>query len=128
MELSYKDPEVVPPIKNNLAMVEFLNSIEDKLVPYRGCKGVPLSYLIRDSVEPVQEAADPRTNYGTVLEEMVKRAPHVKVVGDTPVSCLSYNTDNQRLATLLCQMTETNTTDQTWSVGKKRDGRGIVEA
>jgi len=127
IEESYKDSESVVPINTTTEMVEFLNNVDDKLFTYRGCKGAPLSYLIRKNIVPVAENIDPPTNYSTVQEQIVARAPHVSLVNGILTNTLSYTTDNHRLASLLRKMTETNTTAKTWSDGRKKDGRAIIQ-
>jgi len=51
IEDSHKEPESINMMKTTTEMIDFLNNVEDKLSSYLGCKGVPLSYLIRTYIK-----------------------------------------------------------------------------
>eukprot|EP00543_Licmophora_paradoxa_P009148 CAMPEP_0202448362 /NCGR_PEP_ID=MMETSP1360-20130828/7172_1 /ASSEMBLY_ACC=CAM_ASM_000848 /TAXON_ID=515479 /ORGANISM="Licmophora paradoxa, Strain CCMP2313" /LENGTH=287 /DNA_ID=CAMNT_0049065891 /DNA_START=408 /DNA_END=1272 /DNA_ORIENTATION=- len=54
-----------------------MEAIIEWLGTFRGVTGAPLSYTVRKNLEPAAEASDPSTNYSTLDEEMIARAPIV---------------------------------------------------
>ena len=102
---SHVEPTELPVLDSHEQMHKFLTNMEDTLTPYLGCKLVPITYVVRLNENPPPEATDPSANYSTVQLEMVARAPHNETVNGIVQKCLSYSTDNQRLVTLLKQMT-----------------------
>jgi hypothetical protein len=57
-------------------MVAFLEIFQNYITQYHGKTHIPLSYLIRTTVQPFAEDDDPTTNYTSIKEEMIARAPH----------------------------------------------------
>ena len=71
---SHKDPVDTP----NINMKDWAKTMEDLreyLCGHLGITKVPLSYVVRENEAVLDEADDPSTNYSTVYEEMVARAP-----------------------------------------------------
>ena len=52
-----------------------MESLVEYLATFRGVTGVPLSYVVRKELIPKTAASDPPTNYNTLDEEMIARAP-----------------------------------------------------
>lgn len=59
-----------------------MESIEEYLRSYLGERKIPLAYVIRKLAEVPIAAGDPATNYPTIQDEMIARAPHTTVNGD----------------------------------------------
>ena len=91
----YSEPEAIgPPVKNS-KIVEWTESLEEYLGSVRGIRKVPLSYLIRENVDPGAAQAWPNGYnmpyshiYSSFNEEMIARATHTHA---------TYATDNEKL-------------------------------
>ena len=121
----YNDPDTIsPPIKNS-KIVEWTESLEEYLSTVRGVRKVPLSYLIREDVNPGNVQALPAARvmpyspmYRSFQEESIQRATH-----DHP----TYATDNESLY----QIISTALKDTPFMTSIKRhraarDGRGAM--
>ena len=122
IEKQYTEPEAInPPIKNS-KIVEWTESLEEYLSSVRGVRMIPLSYLIRENVDPgaVEDWPDghnmPYSHiYSSFSEEMIARATHEHA---------TYATDNR----MLYQIISTALTDTPFMTSIKRhraakDGR-----
>jgi hypothetical protein len=73
-EKDHSDPTVEPTIDAK-DWSRNLESLEEYLRGFLGVTKVPLSYVVRKEVEVTPQADDPPTNYETVADEMIARAP-----------------------------------------------------
>ena len=72
-----------PPKLNPKDWPKMFEAIEEYLRQFRGTTGVPLSYVVRKDLVPAVNLLDPSSNYATLDEEMIARAPIISpgVVG-----------------------------------------------
>jgi hypothetical protein len=76
-ESTYKAPtETNLPSINTKDWPKTMESIEEYLRSYLRERKIPLAYVIRKSVEVLDANGDPTTNYPTIQDEMIARAPH----------------------------------------------------
>lgn len=73
-EKDHTDPDTQPKIDGK-DWPKTIEAIEEYLRQFRGTNGVPLSYVVRKDIKPEPSADDPSTNYDTLDEEMIARAP-----------------------------------------------------
>jgi hypothetical protein len=71
---------VTPPTINKNHWPLMMEALVEHLRSVQGTTGVPLAYAICEKVQ-VLEDPDPSTNYATVDEEMIARAPHTGAGG-----------------------------------------------
>ena len=91
----YSEPEAIGPPAKNSKIVEWTESLEEYLSSVGGIRKVPLSYLIRENVDPGAALAWPNNHnmpyshtYSSFNEEMIARATHTHA---------TYATDNEKL-------------------------------
>lgn len=72
-ENSHTDPDT--PAIDSKDWPKTIEAVEEYLRQFRGINGVPLSYVVRKDLIPTTAANDPSTNYSTLDEEMIARAP-----------------------------------------------------
>lgn len=116
----HKDPSETPSI-NPKDWAKTMEDLREYLRGHLGITKVPLSYVVRENEDVVNEEDDPSTNYSTVYEEMVARAPIRDVQGRYVES---YRTDRERVWQLIAAVTRDN---DCWTYTKPaqrtRDGR-----
>lgn len=129
IQKGHKEPDSIPAIESYLDMTQFLGFLSDKLTLYHGCQGVPLTYLVRPNQISPNEVNDPRNGYDTIQQEMIARATYVHSTLPNR-KCITYNKDNECLATILKEMTNYNNNAKTWAEQCMRNlnGRGIINA
>jgi hypothetical protein len=117
---NHKDPSETPTI-NPKDWAKTMEDLREYLCGHLGITKVPLSYVVRENEAVVDEADDPSTNYSTVYEEMVARAPIRNAQGGYVES---YRTDRERFWQLIAGVTRDNAC---WTYAKPaqhtRDGR-----
>ena len=75
-EKEYECDSKIPKIDRSDWPTSF-DKLQSHLGNERGSRSkLPLSYVIRTTVEVPDEGEDPRTNYASLEDEMVARAPH----------------------------------------------------
>ncbi len=91
----YNEPDPIKPPSKNSKIVEWTETLEEYLRGVRGIRKIPLSYLIRDEVEPGPISAYPNgynfpyaPEYSSFQEELISRATHTHP---------TYATDNEML-------------------------------
>jgi hypothetical protein len=115
-EKAHDNPDEPSKYDDQKKMVAFLEIFQNYITQYHGETHIPLSYLIRTAVLPEPEQTDPSTNYNSVEEEMINRAPHT---GPT------YTADNRKLWELLyASLHDTDAYKYIKSSSRARDGRG----
>jgi hypothetical protein len=115
-EKAHDNPDEPSKYDDQKKMVAFLEIFQNYVTQYHGETHIPLSYLIRTAVLPEPEQTDPSTNYNSVEEEMINRAPHT---GPT------YTADNRKLWELLyASLHDTDAYKYIKSSSRARDGRG----
>ena len=124
-ETNHEDPEEAPSIiSSNWART--LEALEEYLRGFLGTTKVPLSYVVRENQEVLAEAddppfGDPDSNYTTIEEEMIARAPHLNA-HDVPED--TFVTDRQRVWDLIAGITREH---ECWThvrpAQRTRDGR-----
>jgi hypothetical protein len=75
-EKDHTNPDEPRKLDDTKKMVAFLETFQGFLSRTHGETHVPLSYVIREISEPPDEFFDPHTNYASVEDEMISRAPH----------------------------------------------------
>jgi hypothetical protein len=97
-------------------MVAFLEIFQNYITQYHGETQIPLSYLIQSTVQPLAEDDDPATNYTSIEEEMIARAPHTGP---------AYIADNRNSGSYFMpiSMSPTHITN----ISNHRPGPGMVE-
>ena len=73
-EKNHTDPDSPPTIDAD-DWPKTMEAVEEYLRQFRGVDGTPLSYVVRQNLRPVGAALDPATNYPTLDEEIIARAP-----------------------------------------------------
>ena len=72
-EEEHKDVE--KPELNSKDWPKTIEAIEEWLCGCLGVTNIPLAYVIREEEEVPQHANDPTTNYGSLQDELIGRAP-----------------------------------------------------
>jgi len=123
-EEEHKDVE--KPELNSKDWPKTIEAIEEWL---RGCLGVtniPLAYVIREEEEVPQHANDPTTNYGSLQDELIGRAP---ILDNNNNYVNTFLTDRVRVWELLSGLTHDH---ECWSyvrpAQRTRDGRMAFES
>lgn len=117
---NHKDPSEIPTI-NPKDWAKTMEDLREYLRGHLGITKVPLSYVVRENEAVLNEADDPSTNYSTVYEEMVARAPIRDAQGGYVES---YRTDRERVWQLIAGITRDNDCwTYTKPVQRTRDGR-----
>ncbi len=62
-----------------------METIDEYMRSYLGERKVPLAYVVRKNVA-IPDGDDPSTNYPTIQDEMIARAPHTVVATDGTVT------------------------------------------
>eukprot|EP00804_Cyclotella_cryptica_P015125 CCRYP_000688-RA/>CCRYP_000688-RA protein AED:0.22 eAED:0.24 QI:0/0/0/0.8/1/1/5/0/1053 len=73
-ERNHTDPDT-PPMIDSKDWPKTMEAVEEYLRQFRGVNDVPLSYVVRIALAPKPVLTDPATNYLTLDEEMIARAP-----------------------------------------------------
>jgi hypothetical protein len=73
-ERNHTDPDT-PPVIDCKDWPKTMEAVEEYLRQFRGVNDVPLSYVVRIALAPKPAVTDPATNYLTLDEEMIARAP-----------------------------------------------------
>jgi hypothetical protein len=84
-ESTYKAPTDNLPTINTKNRSKTMETIDEYLRSYLGERKIPLAYVIRKNVA-IPEGADPSTNYPTIQDEIIARAPHTVVAADGTVT------------------------------------------
>lgn len=99
IQKDYSEPDTIEPPTKNSKIVEWTEQLEEYLTKVRGVRKIPLSYLIRENVDPgdIQAfAADYDKPYSAMYksfqEEMIARATHTDP---------TYATDNETLYNII---------------------------
>ena len=74
-ESTYKVPTNNMPVINAKDWPKMMEMIEEYLRSYLGERKIPLAYVVRKTVA-IPDGVDPPTNYHTIQDEMIARAPH----------------------------------------------------
>jgi len=86
----YKEPSLtdVPPVKEfERNWPRAFEAMDDYFKSLRSDKSrVPLSYIIRDDIEPKPSVDDPSSGYDDPLDELVARCPHQVALPPTPAA------------------------------------------
>ena len=140
----YKEPSLTdtPPVKEfEKNWPRAFEAMDDYFKSLRSDKSrVPLSYIIRDEVDPKASADDPSSEYEDPLDELVARCPHrvanmlasIAAAAGTPVTytmTTDYKPDNAKTWQVMSNMflgTDNWIIIQPFC--KKRDGRGAYMA
>ena len=96
-ELEHKDPEDPPKI-NTKNWAKTWENFEGWLSGHKGCKGVPLSHVIREDQEVLPHDDDPSDDYDDDKEEMIARTPHLDEDGNPTQD---FKTDDERVWQLI---------------------------
>ena len=129
--LAYREweKEHEDPLAPELTFKNWSRTIEtliDYLSQCLGTTKIPLAYVIRDEPVVSPEATDPETNYTTVQEQLIARAPHHNVnVPPVPIVYeQEYRDDNAAVFDKLAALTRDK---DCWTyvqkAAKSRDGR-----
>jgi len=78
VESKTKDTGADAPKLNSKDWPKTIEGLEEYLATFRGVTGAPLSYVVRKQLIPPVGADDPATNYDTLDEEMISRAPIIE--------------------------------------------------
>ena len=78
----HEDPVKLPTVSKTFGIIKAMDLVPSHLRDRLGSCKVPLSYIIRDSVQPpvlqqLQEGSCDGLNYESLSEELIERAPHV---------------------------------------------------
>eukprot|EP00804_Cyclotella_cryptica_P003089 CCRYP_006074-RA/>CCRYP_006074-RA protein AED:0.29 eAED:0.04 QI:0/0/0/0.75/0.33/0.5/4/0/1079 len=73
-ERNHTDPDT-PPMIDSKDWPKTMEAVEEYLRQFRGVNDVPLSYVVRIALAPKPVLTNPATNYLTLDEEMIARAP-----------------------------------------------------
>ena len=78
----HEDPVKLPIVSKTFGIIKAMDLVPSHLRDRLGSCKVPLSYIIRDSVQPpvlqqLQEGSCDGLNYESLSEELIERAPHV---------------------------------------------------
>jgi hypothetical protein len=107
-------------------MVKTFDAIDSYLRQHHGETHVPLTYLVRTTVEVAPEDDDLAGNYITVEEEQIARSPHADALG---IPAETYAADNKKVFEILQAICH-DTNAWTWikSFARRRDSRGAYMA
>ena len=119
-EENYTDPIESPKIDAK-DWPKTLEAIREHLRNHRSEIGVPLSYVVRRTVNVLPSVDDPSDNYLDTIDEMVARAPHEEGGNAAP----SYVADNDKVWTIISNLCRD---EPCWTYVKPsqsaRNGRG----
>ena len=76
IEFSHINPSNFAPPSNKDNVTHCLELLESHILQTNGVDGVPLAYLIRETVAVTLSATDPATNYDSKKLELIARCPH----------------------------------------------------
>ena len=120
-KLEKEDKPDVPVLHKNTTPLKWVDSFKDCLSRTYGLRHTPLSYVIRDVVDPVPEEDDPLEpsksygSSGSVVDELVLRLDH-----DDPL----YKTDNKTVYLMLEEATRSSScASAVKPYTKRKDGR-----
>jgi hypothetical protein len=115
-EKAHKNPDDLQKYEDQRKMVAFLEIFQNHLTQYHGKTHVPLTYILCNPAAPAPEADDNPTNYLSIEEEMIARAPHAGP---------AFIADNRKLWELLySSLHDTDAYKYIKSSARARDGRG----
>ncbi|KAI2513196.1 hypothetical protein MHU86_1234 [Fragilaria crotonensis] len=123
-ESTYKTPTDNVPAINAKDWPKTMESIEEYLRSYLGERKIPLAYVVRKHVA-IPEGADPPTNYPTIQDEMIARAPHYMTLANgTQVPDPIYLVNREKVWDIISRITRDHSS---WTYVKPaqrtRDGR-----
>lgn len=125
-EEAYKEPTEKLKLMKPEKMLEFIDEWPEQLALFNGQFGRPLSYVIRDKVEPNNEYDDPPFGeedsiYGSLRDEIEARAPH---------KTHEYRVDNAAVFEMLNSSVAEHKNVKTWikAFSSKKDGREAWKA
>jgi hypothetical protein len=101
-----------------------METIDEYLRSYLGERKIPLAYVVRKHVA-VPEGVDPSTNYPTIQDEMIARAPHTVIAMDgTIMPDPIYLVNREKVWDIISKITQDHSA---WTyvkpAQKTRDGR-----
>lgn len=121
-EENYEQPEDLPKV-NDRDWPKTMEAIQEYLRTRLGEHNIPLAYVIRKEDE-IPDDPDPSTNYPTVQDEMIRRAPHGKWTGDDWTPDPIYLINREKVWDIVAQITREHSS---WTYVKPsqraRDGR-----
>ena len=92
-EKNHEDPDTKPSVLTGNCF-KTQDEIREWLRCYHGTKKAPLTYVVCDETNPPDKGDNPSTNYATVEDKMIDRAP----IESTPgVFNPTYKVDNKTL-------------------------------
>jgi len=127
MEEEYEDPKTVPKLlkSDTSSILLFIDKFPEKLKRFTGRDGRPLSYVIRDQVEPPAPSDDPLFNqegsrYKKVRDEVAARSPIGRRGGP------AYEEDNGKVLQILREALDAHESVSLWTNAfvADDDGRG----
>jgi hypothetical protein len=98
-----------------------MDAIDSYLRSYLGEKKIPLAYVTREDKNVVPSVDDPATNYITVEDEMIARAPHTDPTGAIDATYAANNGKVWGILTDICG--ETNAWTWMKPFNRSKDGR-----
>ena len=127
-EANYEAPTDYPTL-NDQDWPTTMDAIKAALRARQGEMGIPLSYVIRDDVVPPDDHRDPSTNYETISDEIVARAPHGSYAAGAFDLNPVYQVNNEKVWLFIERITHDH---YSWTHVKafqsRRDGRGAYRA
>jgi hypothetical protein len=114
-EKAHDNPDKLQKYDDPNKMVAFLEIFQNYLTQYHGETHAPLTYIIRNPEIPTAEDDDDATNYQSIEEEIIVRAPHAGP---------PFIADNRKLWELLySSLNDTDTYKYIKSSAHTRSGR-----
>jgi len=105
-----------------------IETIDEFLRGRLGEHHIPLAYVVRDVVE-LPALPDPSMNYATVQDEMIRRAPHGRLVAGAWVADPIFVTNREKVWDIMAKITRDHAC---WTYVKpaqrNRDGRAAYKA
>ena len=123
-ESTYKVPTDNLPTINAKDWPKTMETIDEYLRSYLGERKIPLAYVIRKNTA-IPDGADPSTNYPTIQDEMIARAPHMMTAADgTAIPDPIYLVNREKVWDIISKITRDHSA---WTyvkpAQKTRDGR-----
>lgn len=124
METDYKKSDDDLPKVDSKDWAKTMEDIRECLRARLGVTKIPLAYVIRDERIPPAEVTDPSTNYATVQDEMIARAPHGTTANNVFTPSQTFIADREEVFEVIASITRDH---ECWTYVKEaqktRDGR-----